>query len=60
MKKQKHETDLAECREYIHQLLDEYNCSLEYDHEVGAVVIGDNDTNRFEFMRDPSLDISHP
>jgi uncharacterized FlaG/YvyC family protein len=39
--------DNEECVEKILKLLDEYNCKIEYDDELGMVICVDSDTNKF-------------
>ena len=48
MKKKLYERDIDECAEKIKQILKEYNCYIEFDIELEAVIIVDKDTLAFE------------
>ena len=47
MKRRIHKRDVDECSDKIKQLLKEYNTKLEYDFELGKVILVNNDTSDF-------------
>ena len=47
----KPEDDLQECFQQVEALLEKYNCKIEFDEELDAVIIWDIDTKRYNVIQ---------